>query len=168
VTIPGVFTHINLLHSALLWAAIRPFPLHSYSCTGPILGLMGQEGVSVKQEMGGWCSSAPRWRWPAAWKAWAHPSWRPLSSTPRRTDLGFEPISRVCEQKCSLYVGVVRSRLIAVIITLAIPVEREWGIVLCWLVIVCEKVQRQGRWYLPALKRWDSIFPACKSVCLCV
>ncbi len=128
MTIPGVFTHINLLHSAV-WAVIRPPTRPPPPCDwmpGPVPRLMGAGRGQCEAGNGG--SSAPSWWWPAAWKAYAHPSRQSLSSTPRRPGSGCESMSTVCEHKCSLCWGVVKSTLlIAVIIDFTIPVQRERG-----------------------------------------
>lgn len=147
MTIPGVLTHINLLQS-VVWAVMQP-PTRSTppppQCDwmpGPVPGLMGAGRGQCEAGNGG--SKAPSWWWPAAWKAYAHPSRQSLSSKLRQPGSGCESMSTVCEQY-SLYWGVVKSTLlIAVIIAFAIPVQREGEgkRVLWWLVIVCEKVEK--------------------------
>lgn len=166
MTISGVFTHINLLHSALLWAAIwPPFPLQHSPCDwmpGSVPGLMGPEKGQREAGNGG---GGGFWWWPAAWKGPAHPSWQSLSFTVIRPGSGCALVFTACRQKCSLCWGVVKlTLLIAVIIALFTPVELVGKRVVCWLEFVCEKVERQCGWYHPSSERWHSIFPVCKSV----
>lgn len=151
MTIPAVFTHINLLHSALLWAVIwPPFPLHPSPCDwmpGSIPGLMGPgRGQHEAGNRGGF------WWWPAVWKVPAHPSRQSLSSRLIRPSSGCELMFTVCW-------GVVKlTLLIAVITAFFIPIEPVGE------RVVGNCVGKGGKVYRPYSESCHSIDPVCKSV----
>ena len=145
MTIPGVLTHINLLHSAV-WAVIQNPPPPPSPCDwmpGPVLGLMGAGRGQCKAGNGG--SKAPSWWWPAAWKAHSHPSRQSLSSRVRQPGSGWESMSVcVCEQKCSLLSGCceVNTADCFDYRLCHSSSERERERVLYWFVSGCVKVEK--------------------------